>query len=34
MPSLSTYKKINGAHTNGEQRKIQSDDIILNTWED
>ena len=33
MPSLSQYKKQLGTHTNGEARKIQSDMLILNTWE-
>lgn len=33
MPSLSQYKKQLGSHTNGEARKIQSDMLMLNTWE-
>lgn len=34
MPSLSTYQKMNGAHTNGEQRKLQSDAIMDATWDE
>lgn len=32
MPNLSQYKKQLGSHTNGEVRKIQSDQIMDATW--
>lgn len=32
MPSLSTYRKLNGSFTNGQIRKKQSDMIMENTW--
>lgn len=32
MPSLSQYKKFLGSHTDGEVRKIQSDEIIEWSW--
>ena len=34
MPSLSTYKKIVGAHTNGEAHKVESDMVMEETWYD
>lgn len=32
MPSFDTYKKMLGSHTDGQARKIQSDQIIENSW--
>lgn len=34
MPSLQTYKRMLGAHTNGEARKVESDMVMEETWYD
>lgn len=34
MPNLSLYRKLNAGHTNGEQRKLQSDMIMEATWDE
>lgn len=34
MPSLQTYKRMLGAHTNGEAHKVESDMVMEETWYD
>ena len=34
MPSLTTYKRIVGEHTNGEAHKVESDMVMEQTWYD
>lgn len=34
MPSLSSYKRMLGNHTNGEARKIQSDELMEAVWDE